>query len=296
MTTIYTDQMPFIEDGWTEPESAANTDYQPIYPYNNVTATEAGHKLEMDDTPTRERIRLSHRVGTFIEMHPDGSEVHKVFGNGYTIIVQNNNVRISGNCNIQVDSNCHLNVGGNLGVQVGGNFDMLIGGDTNIRTKGALVISGDGDVELSASENFGGTLFLRAADHVAVSSDLEVAGLVSADVVTAESRVVGGNSFGGGVYAGLDGFTTSGGVSAGFPSPATPIAIPGQINALGTINALISVNAPICNFTLGNIGVMKSILMSDEINSAIFESHFHGNGNMGSPTTMPISGPFVGNV
>ena len=38
---------------WTEPESAANTDYQPVYPYNNVTQTEAGHKLEMDDTPGR---------------------------------------------------------------------------------------------------------------------------------------------------------------------------------------------------------------------------------------------------
>jgi len=288
MTTIYSDQMPFVEGAWTEPESAANTDYQPIYPYNNVTQTEAGHKLEMDDTPTRERIRLSHRVGTFIEMHPDGSEVHKVFGNGYTIIVQNNGVRISGNCNIQIDSNCHLAVGGNLGVQVGGNFDMLVGGDTSIRSKGALVISGDGDVELSASENFGGTLLLRAADHVSVSSDLEVRGMVSADVMTAESRVTAGNAFGGGVFAGLDGFTTCGGVSAGFPTPASPIAIPGQINALGTVNAFIAMNAPIGNFSLGNIGILKSVIMSDMINSNIFNSHMHPapHGATGTPFSL----------
>ena len=59
---------------WTEPESAANTDYQPVYPYNNITQTEAGHTFELDDTPTRERVRLQHRSGTFIEMHPNGDE------------------------------------------------------------------------------------------------------------------------------------------------------------------------------------------------------------------------------
>ena len=30
---------PPIDNLWTEPESAANTDYQPIYPYNNVIQT-----------------------------------------------------------------------------------------------------------------------------------------------------------------------------------------------------------------------------------------------------------------
>ena len=72
-----------IDSGWTEPESAANTDYQPQYPYNQVMQTESGHFFEMDDTPTRERVRLNHRSGTFIELHPSGDEVHKVYGDGY---------------------------------------------------------------------------------------------------------------------------------------------------------------------------------------------------------------------
>ena len=50
---------------WTEPESAANSEYQPVYPYNNVTQTKGGHSFEMDDTPTRERIRVQHGKGTF---------------------------------------------------------------------------------------------------------------------------------------------------------------------------------------------------------------------------------------
>ena len=58
---------------WTEPESAANADNQPVYPYNDVTQTESGHFMEMDDTPGAERIRLQHRTGTFTEIQADGN-------------------------------------------------------------------------------------------------------------------------------------------------------------------------------------------------------------------------------
>ena len=55
------------DSAWTEPESAANTDYQPVYPYNNVTETESGHSWEMDDTPGAERIHLNHKANTFFD-------------------------------------------------------------------------------------------------------------------------------------------------------------------------------------------------------------------------------------
>ena len=85
---------PDFVSAWTEPESAANTDYQPIYPYNNVTQTKGGHSLEMDDTPTRERIRIQHGKGTFLEMHPNGDEVHKILGDGYEIILKDKNMLV----------------------------------------------------------------------------------------------------------------------------------------------------------------------------------------------------------
>jgi hypothetical protein len=50
----------------------------------------------MDDTPTRERIRLQHRIGTFMEMYPNGDEVHKVYGTGYEIHLKGKNVLIKG--------------------------------------------------------------------------------------------------------------------------------------------------------------------------------------------------------
>ena len=46
------------------PESAVSE-----YPYNHVTHTEAGHVLEIDDTPEGERLHVYHAVGTFIEIH-----------------------------------------------------------------------------------------------------------------------------------------------------------------------------------------------------------------------------------
>lgn len=280
---------PPIDNLWTEPESAANTDYQPIYPYNNVIQTEAGHKLEMDDTPNRERVVLSHRSGTFIEMHPNGDEVHKVYGNGFTIIVSNKNILIGGDCNIEIEGNCNLNVHKDMNVQVAGNYNLQVKGETNIRSVGDIDILGDSDVRMTADENFGGTMYLGCADHVSIASDLLVGGSLSADMVNAASRVTAGT----GVFAGIDGFTTAGGVSAGFPTPAAPVAVPGQINALTSVNAVVSVNAPLANFSLAKISVMDAVLMADKINTAIFDAHIHNNGNNGFPTTNPVT-PFAG--
>jgi hypothetical protein len=61
-----------------------------LYPYNDAKQTESGHLFEMDDTPTRERIRLQHGKSlTFIEMQPNGDQVHKVFGDDYEITIKN---------------------------------------------------------------------------------------------------------------------------------------------------------------------------------------------------------------
>jgi len=52
---------------WTEPESAANSDYQPVYPYNTITQTKGGHSFEMDDTPTRKVEQIDGSVEQFIK-------------------------------------------------------------------------------------------------------------------------------------------------------------------------------------------------------------------------------------
>jgi hypothetical protein len=281
MSTINT---PPTDNLWTEPESAANMDNGPIYPYNNATVTESGHKLEMDDTPSRERVRLSHRTGTFIEMHPNGDEVHKVFGDGYEITIKNKNVLIKGSCNIQIEGNCNMNVLKDMNVQVAGDYNLLVQGKTNIRSHKDISISGDDDVSISANENFGGSLRLAAADHFYLASDLVVGGSISADIINAETRVNAGT----GVFAGPLGFVSGfGGLSLGIPSPLTPIAVPGCINTIGSITSMTSVNAPLANFAYANIGIMDAVLMSDIINSSIFNYHQHFG--VHGITTTPLS-------
>ena len=91
-----------------EPESPNNEDTQPESRHNYVTSTPRGHFFEMDDTPDRERVRLSHRSGTFIEMHPGGDEVHKVYGDGYEITVKNKQVIIQGDCKVEIHGDCSV--------------------------------------------------------------------------------------------------------------------------------------------------------------------------------------------
>ena len=118
-------EKPSFYRGWNETESAANTDYQPTYPYNNVTQTRSGHMFELDDTKGRERVRLQHRANTFIEMHPNGDEVHKIYGDGYEIILGGKNVQINGQCNISIAGACVVNITGDSIMNIDGNFSYV---------------------------------------------------------------------------------------------------------------------------------------------------------------------------
>jgi hypothetical protein len=267
------DQPSFFK-AWTEPESAANTDYPPDYGYNSVTGTESGHTFEMDDSKNRERIRLTHRTGTFIEMHPNGDEVHKVYGNNYVITVQDNRVLIKGSCIVTIDGDSFLHIKGDRIEQVDGNYELNVKGNYSqvIEKTGNITVKNDLKI-LSGASIGGGAMTLASADGVYVESDFNVDGEIVAYKMYSKGRVDAGT----GMSAGPLGFVTgTGGISVGFPTPATPVAVPGQINCIGnifslmSINALVSMNAPTANF-----GIMTSVLMTDLINTGIYDSHIH---------------------
>jgi hypothetical protein len=170
---------------WTEPESAANTDYQPIYPYNNVQQTEAGHSFEMDDTPTRERIRLTHRANTFIEMHPNGDEVHKIFGNGYEIIIKDKNVSIKGVCNITIEGNSVMTVKGDSYINCEKNVYQDVQGSVKQAIRGGCeqTIVGDYDLRISGNMNIN-------ASNVNINSNLKVTGDIGSEQsITAQGNI-----------------------------------------------------------------------------------------------------------
>jgi hypothetical protein len=85
-----------------------------------------------------------------------------------------------------------------------------------------------------------------------------------------------------GVTAGPFGFTSAlGGLSLGKPTPATPVAIPGSITTVGPIISDVSVAAP-----LGNFLIMTSVLMTDIVNTTMYNAHQHPapRGITGLPT------------
>jgi hypothetical protein len=276
------DQPSFFK-GWTEPESAANTDYPPDYPYNQVMQSASGHLFEMDDSRGRERVRLTHRTGTFIEMHPNGDEVHKVYGNNYVITVRNNNVLIQGDCSVTIEGDAYINVKGDKVEQVDGNYELYVKGNFTQVIEQTANMTVKNDLKILSGASFGGgAMTLAAADGVYVESDFNVSGEIVAQKIYSKGRVDAGT----GMSAGYLGFVTgTGGISVGFPTPATPVAVPGQIFCIGNITAAMTINAWIAmNAPLGNFGIMDAILMTDLINTSIYDVHIH-------PTPRGLSGP-----
>lgn len=272
-----------VDNGFTEPESPANTTKQPLYPYNNVTQTESGHALEMDDTPTRERIRMQHGKSlTFFEMHPNGDHVHKVFGDDYEIVIKNKNVLIKGNLNVTINGDCNMNVLGDYNLQVKKDYNLQVGGRYNVRAKGDIDISGDDDVRISANEKFVGQLFLNAADSLVLGSDLVVKGSIHADVITAESRLATGTL--GGVTAGSAGFVSLlGGLSLGIP-----IAVPGSVYAIGSGTFGVKLFAPYIDSLWASSIIGGYIWEFDVINFLLDNMHVHpAKGGLTGPRTPP---------
>lgn len=281
---------PDFYTGFTEPESAANVDFQPEYGSNYVIHTTRGHSFEMDDTPGRERIRLQHRSaddgtpGSFIEMHPNGDQVYKVMGDDYEIIVKDKNVLISGKCSVTIIGDTSVTIQGNKTEEIYGNLEQHIRGNFMQIVEGISTLTSKGDMRITAGSQIGSGLSISTGDYVYIGSDLQVEGECFATKLTAETRVDAGT----GVGAGPLGFVSeTGGLAIGLPG-AVPGQVnvsgvagtPGTINCTGTINAIISMNAP-----LGKFGTMTAILMQDTVNSGIFGSHMHPSphGTTGTP-------------
>lgn len=257
--------------GWLEPESAANTDFQPVFPYNKITQTESGHSFEMDDTPTRERVKLMHRTGTFIEMHPNGDEVHKVYGDGYEITIKNKNVLIQGNCNITIAGDSVTEVQGNKYEIVRGDYNLVVNGDFQIEGRKKVTIDSQDVLKIVANPVTGGYVDFNTGGEVHVKGDMTVEGVLKAGDVYSETSV----SAALGVQAGALGFVSvTGGLAIGIP-----FAAPGTINCIGIINADILMSSPIGNFNL-----MDATIMTDNVNTRLYNWHIH-------PTPRGPSGP-----
>ena len=148
-----------------------DVDSAPVYPYNKVLQSESGHVFEVDDTPTKERINLHHRSGTFHEIHADGSEVTRIVNNNYTAILKDDKVFIAGNTDLQVGyGNVNITIDtGNVDMKVlkgnvtseitEGNLKAdILKGTTDVLSEGKITITGNNTTEIISDTTVTGTL------------------------------------------------------------------------------------------------------------------------------------------
>ena len=88
--------------------------YAAVYPFNHVYESESGHLVEIDDTPTKERLHWFHRSGTFTEFHPKGIRVDRTMGHHYDMVSGNKNTITMGEENRIIDKDSVTTVGAKL--------------------------------------------------------------------------------------------------------------------------------------------------------------------------------------
>jgi len=269
---------PSDDYSWTEPESQANDETLPKYPYNHATITESGHSFELDDTPGRERIRLQHGGaqtdgdGTFFEIQSDGTRINKIVGDNYEIVAKDNNVIISGVCNITIEGNSVVHVKGDKYEKIDGDYYLEVGGKLSQTVADTSSIISNGDMTVGCGNPVTGRMKLATGDHLYLQGDLVVSGALSADMITSQTKVNAGT----GMRAGPLGFVTLlGGVAAGLD-----VAIPTMVTATTNITAGVEVSAPV---VFG--GQVMDVRGTMEMMRMVFNSHIHptSKGPTGTP-------------
>lgn len=127
---------------WSEPE----TPYAPVYPYNyswEGTYNEScdgcswGHIEEWDSTPGSERYFRQHKTSqNFLEIHPDGKEVRKIYGDGFEIDLASKHLYVSGDYRVTVEGNKDEHIKGDYWQHIKGDFIQVVDGNKNKIVKG----------------------------------------------------------------------------------------------------------------------------------------------------------------
>jgi hypothetical protein len=226
-------------------------------------------------------------------MHPNGDEVHKVYGDGYEITIKDRNIVIGykvdtipdsgrGNLNITINGDVKMNVNGNFIQNVEGNYELTVKGHhlTAVEGKVSKVSKGSqfyqtgGRIEL----NPGPSLIPGIGGYVNITGDLSTRGEIVANKILSNGRIDANN----GISCAFDGFSTkAGGIAVGLAYP-----IPFSINCTGPINSQTVVSAPYITSALST-----TLLGKDLVNGILrnFQSHIAPNGPTSPPTTQELT-------
>jgi len=124
--------------------------YGAKYPFNKVIQTEAGHVVEIDDTPGKERIHIYHRKGTYDEVDENGNRVTKTVGNEFEITVGDKAVFVQGSMNLFVKGNINIEAYNDVNLNVSGKLNASVAEAFRIRANG-MFFESDGPVSIKAN-------------------------------------------------------------------------------------------------------------------------------------------------
>jgi muramidase (phage lysozyme) len=132
---------------WSEPPPA----YNAVWPNNRVMETKH-HIIELDDTPTAERIMIYHKEGSFVQMDAAGNVTHKAAGEKYDVTIKNSHVFTGGQCHVHVGGNATMYVHGDLTTEVNQNYKLNVGGSAEISVGGQLAINASDQLTMRSAE------------------------------------------------------------------------------------------------------------------------------------------------
>ena len=149
----------------SQPPSA----YDAVYPFNHVYQSESGHLIEIDDTPSKERLHWYHRSGSFTELSPAGNRIDRTVGHRYNMTTGNLESIVQGDEIKAVAQDGFLDYGGKLTMASGKDMKLISESGNVIVDAPTLntVISGK-NVLVAASDTLvlkGGTKIIRDDDE-----------------------------------------------------------------------------------------------------------------------------------
>ena len=129
------------------------------YPYNSVEESESGHFREVDDTPGAERIKETHRTGTFYEIHPDGSKVTKIVKDDFSVTIGDKGVKVQGVCAVHVVGQTELYCEENVTVKTDKTATIVaeaaevVAKTSTVDASDMAIVRADGNVTVHSDKN-----------------------------------------------------------------------------------------------------------------------------------------------
>jgi hypothetical protein len=204
--TVLPDTETEDTETWNERDlrGADNIDaagYLSQYPYNNVTEYEGGLVEEYDSSPDtadgepRARITEMHPSGSYREVVGDGSTTFKIVGDGYSIVLKDHHMYVSGDLNMTVEGDMRHLVKGDYVLEVRGDYQQKVEGNRIAKIDGsdATEILNTSAINISESHS------LRCGENQTIQIDGTSTTVVreseNKTILEDSSIVVGNNAF-----------------------------------------------------------------------------------------------------